>query len=257
MLKAALGLCAAAALGMAVAIPGAEGAGEAPPPPAQKWSFDGIFGTFDRASAQRGFQVYSEVCAGCHGLYHLSYRHLAGIGFNEDEIKAIAAEYEIEDGPDDEGEMFTRAALPADPFVRPYPNEKAAAAANNGAYPPDLSLITKARFDGANYVYALLNGYDEPPAGVEVPDGMNYNTYFPGHQIAMAQPLYGDDVEFADGTAATIEQQSRDLVTFLAWAAEPELEERKQMGVKVLLFLIVFTLLMYAVKRRVWRDVEH
>jgi ubiquinol-cytochrome c reductase cytochrome c1 subunit len=230
-------------------------AGGAPKPPKQSWSFDGLFGTFDRASAQRGFQVYTEVCAGCHAMNLMSYRHLAGIGFSEEEIKAIAGEVEVTDGPNDEGDMFERPGIPADRFVSPFANDKAAAASNNGKVPPDLSLMTKARFNGSDYVYALLTGYkDEAPADVEVPEGGNYNTYFPGHIIAMAAPLSDDAVEYTDGTKATLDQHARDVTTFLAWAAEPELEDRKSMGIKVLLFLLVLTGMLYAVKRQVWRD---
>lgn len=232
-------------------------AGGAPKPPAQDWSFYGmtkVFGTFDRAAAQRGFQVYNEVCAGCHSLNLLSYRHLAGIGFSEKEIKAIAASKEVTDGPNDDGDMFERPAIPADRFVSPFANDKAAAASNGGKTPPDLSLMTKARFNGPDYLYALLTGYADAPADVEVPDGGSYNTYFPGHIIAMAPPLSDEAVEYTDGTEATLEQHARDVTTFLAWAAEPELEERKSMGVKVLLFLLILTGMLYAVKRQVWRD---
>lgn len=223
-------------------------------PPEQDWSFSGLFGTFDRAEAQRGFQVYQEVCASCHAMNLLSYRHLSGIGFNEDEIKAIAASVEVTDGPDDEGEMFERAGIPADRFVSPFPNDKAAAASNGGKTPPDLSLMTKARFNGPDYVYALLTGYADAPADTEVPEGGNYNTWFPGHIIAMAPPLDDEAVEYTDGTKPTLAQHARDVTTFLSWAAEPEMEERKSMGIKVLLFLLVLTGMMYAVKREVWKD---
>jgi len=230
-------------------------AGGAPKPPKQDWSFSGLFGTFDRGAAQRGFQVYKEVCASCHAMDLLSYRHLAGIGFSEQEIKAIAASFEVTDGPDDEGEMFERPGIPADRFVSPFPNDKAAAASNNGKTPPDLSLMTKARFNGPDYLYALLTGYkDEAPADVEVPEGGSYNTYFPGQIIAMGPPLSDDAVEYTDGTKATIDQQARDVTTFLSWAAEPEMEERKSMGIKVLLFLLILSGMMYAVKRQVWSD---
>ncbi len=223
--------------------------------PAREWSFHGMFGTFDRGAAQRGFQVYQEVCAGCHSLRLLAYRNLSGIGLSEDQIKAIAAEFEVTDGPNDEGEMFQRPARPSDRFVKPFANDNAARAANNGALPPDLSLMTKARKGGADYLHALLTGYkEEPPAGVKIGEGMNYNVYFPGNQIAMAPPVADDAVEYADGTKATADQIASDITTFLAWAAEPELEERKRMGIKVLLFLIVFTAMLYALKRQVWSD---
>ena len=231
-------------------------ASEADHPPSLKWSFDGLFGTFDRAAAQRGFQVYKEVCASCHALALKSYRNLRDIGFSEDEVKAIAAQYTVMDGPNDAGEMFERKGRPSDRFVRPFPNEKAARAANNGAYPPDLSLMTKARPDGTNYLHALLSGYSDPPAGVTIPDGMYYNKYFPGRQIAMPQVISADSVTYTDGTPGTMEQISKDVTHFLSWVAEPELEKRKRMGVQVMLFLLVLTGMLYAVKRKVWADVH-
>lgn len=230
-------------------------AAEMPEVPTQDWSFTGLFGTFDRASTQRGFQVYKAVCSNCHSLDFVAYRNLEGIGFTPDQIQAIASEYEVVDCCTDDGEPFDRQAKPSDHFVSPFPNDQAARSANNGALPPDLSLIAKARVGGPDYLYALLTGYEEePPEGVELMEGMYYNNYFPGHQIAMAPPLYGDDVEYADGTEATVEQEARDVTSFLAWAASPELEARKRMGVKVLLFLIVFTAMLYAVKRKIWSD---
>ena len=234
----------------------ASAAGEAIELPQHDWSFSGPFGTYDRAALQRGFQVYKNVCSGCHALSYVAYRNLEDLGYNEDEIKAIAAEATVMDGPNDDGEMFERPGIPADRFASPFPNEKAARAANGGAYPPDLSLIVKARPDGANYVRALLIGYTEPPADFNLMPGMNYNAYFPGHQIAMAQPLYGDDVTYEDGTPSTIEQEAEDLTTFLAWASEPEMEERKRAGVMTLLFLLIFTGLLYATKRKIWADVH-
>ena len=245
----------AAALATGLAAP-ALAAGDAPKPPAQDWSFGGLFGTFDRAAAQRGFQVYKEVCAACHGVYQISYRHLAAIGFNEDEVKAIAAQATVRDGPNDEGEMFERPGRPSDKFHRPFANEKAARAANNGAYPPDLSLIVKARPDGANYLHGLLTGYSEAPAGVAMGEGMNYNKYFPGHQIAMPPPLSENSVTYSDGTPASVDQMSKDLTTFLAWTAEPELEDRKRTGIKVILFLLILTGLLYAAKRKIWAAVH-
>ena len=230
-------------------------AAEGDKPPSRDWSFHGMFGTFDRGAVQRGFQVYQEVCAGCHSLKLVAYRNLSGIGLSEDQIKAIAAEFEVTDGPNDEGDMFQRPAKPSDRFVMPFANANAARAANNGALPPDLSLIVKARKGGADYLHALLTGYkEEPPAGVKLSEGMNYNVYFPGNQIAMAPPVADDAVEYADGTTATADQIATDIATFLAWAAEPELEDRKRMGIKVLLFLIVLTAMLYALKRQVWRD---
>ncbi len=255
MIKFKTSIAALAILTVALASGSASAAGGTPKPPKQDWSFSGLFGTFDRGEAQRGFQVYQEVCAGCHSMDLLSYRHLAGIGFSKEEIKAIAATVEVTAGPNDEGEMFDRPGVPADRFLAPFPNDKAAAASNNGKTPPDLSLMTKARFNGPDYVYALLTGYkDEAPADVEVPEGGNYNTYFPGHIIAMAPPLGDDAVEYTDGTKATLAQHARDVTTFLAWAAEPELEARKSMGIKVMLFLLILTGMLYAVKRQVWKD---
>jgi ubiquinol-cytochrome c reductase cytochrome c1 subunit len=227
-------------------------AAERPPLPKIDWSFAGVFGTFDPAARQRGFQVYQEVCAGCHGMKHLYYRDLAHLGYSEEQVKAFAAGVEVDDGPNDDGDMFKRPGRPTDKFKTPFANEPAARAANNGALPPDLSLIIKARADGANYVYGVMTGYADPPSDVTLMQGMHYNRYFPGNQIAMPQPLQAERVTYADGTRATLEQEAQDLVTFLAWAAEPELEARKAMGVKVLLFLLVFTGILYAVKRRVW-----
>ena len=222
----------------------------------QKWPFNGIFGRFDESSLQRGFQVYREVCAACHGIRHISYRDLKGIGYTNDEIKVIAADYEIVDGPNDEGEMFDREALPSDKFVGPYENDKIARLANNGAYPPDLSLIVKARANGADYLYSLLNGYKDYPENFEASEGMYYNEFYPGYQIAMPSPLMDDIIEYSDGTEATQEQIAKDVTSFLAWTAEPELEERKSLGVKTLFFLILLTIMLLGVKRKIWKDVE-
>ena len=229
---------------------------ETPLAPQQEWSFSGLFGTYDRASAQRGFQVYKEVCSGCHGMNLLSYRHLTGIGFSEAEIKAIASTVEVQDGPDGEGEMFDRPGSPADRFVSPFPNVQAAAASNGGKAPPDLSLMTKARIGGSDYVYGLLTGYSDAPAGIEVPEGGSYNRYYPGKIISMAAPLDDEAVEYTDGTNPTLAQHAKDVTTFLTWAAEPEMEERKRMGIKVLLFLLVLTGMLYAVKRKIWEDLH-
>jgi ubiquinol-cytochrome c reductase cytochrome c1 subunit len=222
----------------------------------QNWPFDGIFGRFDESSLQRGFQVYREVCAACHGIRHISYRDLKGIGYTNDEIKVIAADYEVMDGPNDDGEMFEREARPSDKFVGPYENDKIARLANNGAYPPDLSLIVKARADGANYLYSLLNGYKEFPDNFEASEGMYYNEFYPGNQIAMPSPLMDDIVEYSDGTEATQSQIAKDVTSFLAWTAEPELEERKSLGVKTLFFLILITIMLLGVKRKIWKDVD-
>lgn len=228
----------------------------APQPPQVDWSFNGPFGTFDRAAMQRGFQVYKQVCSACHGLNHLAYRNLAALGYDEAEIKSIAAEATIVDGPNDEGEMFERPGKPSDRFKKPFANEKAARAANGGALPPDLSLIVRARADGSNYVHGILTGYEQAPAGFALNPGMNYNKYFLGHQIAMAAPLVDGSVTYDDGTAATVDQMARDVTTFLTWASEPAMEERKQTGIKVLIFLLVFTGLMYLTKRKVWKNLH-
>ncbi len=220
------------------------------------WPHDGPFGKFDKAAAQRGFQVYREVCSSCHSLNFIAFRNLADLGFSEDEVKALAAEYEVIDGPDEDGEMFERPAKPSDIFPAPFANDNAARASNGGALPPDLSLITKARADGVNYLYSLLLGYQEPPADFDLSEGMNYNTYFPSHQIAMAQPLDDDAVEYSDGTSATLDQMSSDVTTFLTWTAEPKLEERKGTGLKAMMFLIVLTGLFYATKRKIWSDLH-
>jgi ubiquinol-cytochrome c reductase cytochrome c1 subunit len=221
------------------------------------WSFNGVLGTFDRAAQQRGYQVYSQVCTACHSMSLMYYRDLSGIGLGEGAIKEIAAGVEVTDGPNDEGAMYQRPGRPSDHFKAPFPNENAARAANNGAYPPDLSLIIKARDGGADYVYSLLTGFtDPPPADVKLMPGMNYNAAFPGHQIAMAPPLADGSVEYADGTQATVDQMARDVTTFLAWASEPELEVRKRLGIKVILFLIVMTGMLYLVKRKVWSGIH-
>ena len=235
---------------------GAAFAAEGKAPPERDWSFSGIFGSFDRGAMQRGLQVYREVCSGCHSLRLIAFRNFAALGYSEDEIKALAAEYTVEDGPDQEGEMFERPGLPADRVPSPFPNAKAAAAANNGAVPPDLSLMIKARDGGADYLHGLLTGYAEPPDDLEVLEGQNYNLYFPGNMTAMAEPLFEDAVEYGDGTAATVDQMASDVAHFLAWTAEPEMEERKRLGIKVVLFLLVFTAVLYAVKRKVWADLH-
>lgn len=232
-------------------------AAETPDIPTRDWSFQGIFGTYDRAAMQRGFQVYRLVCGSCHSLRLLYYRNLADLGYNKDEIKAIAAQYATKDGPNESGEMFDRPAKPTDHLVPPFANEQMARAFNNGALPPDLSLITLARHGGPDYLYAFLTGYaDEVPEGVELMEGAFYNKYFPDQQVAMMNVLFEGGVEFADGTPATVEQMASDLVTFLSWAAEPKMEERKRLGFKVMLFLIVLTIMLFAVKRKVWSDVH-
>ena len=218
----------------------ASGSGELP---SIDWSFSGPFGMFDRAQLQRGYKVYKEVCASCHSLNQVTYRALAESGgpeFSEEQVKVLAAEYEIEDGPDSEGEMFMRPALPSDHFISPFPNENAARASNGGSLPPDLSLMAKARANGPNYIYALLTGYHEAPAGVELADGMSYNPYFAGEQIAMAQPIDDEFVDYDDDTTPTLDNYAKDVTAFLMWAAEPKLEARHTLGFKVIIFLLIF-----------------
>lgn len=234
----------------------AHAAGDAVEIPKQQWSFSGAFGTYDRGELQRGFQVYQQVCAACHGLKRVAYRNLIALGYNEAQVKAVAAQYTTMDGPDDEGEMFERPMKPSDRFKEPYLNENAARYANNGALPPDLSLITKARAGGADYTFALLTGYESAPEGEEMGAGQYWNKYMPGHKIAMAAPLSDDMVAYEDGTPTTVDQYARDVSAFLTWAAEPEMEVRKRMGLKVLIFLIVFAGVMYTVKKKIWKDVK-
>ena len=223
----------------------------------QNWPWLGVFGKYDQAQLKRGFQVYHDVCSACHSLKLIAYRNLADLGFSEDEIKAFAAEKTVKDGPNDAGDMFDRPARPSDHFVPPFANDQAARAANNGALPPDQSLLVKARKGGPDYVYALLMGYADAPEGVTVPDGMSYNKVFAGHNIGMPEPLSDDVVTYADGTKATKEQEARDITAFLNWTAEPELDTRHSLGLKVLGFLVVLTALFYALKRKVWSDVDH
>jgi ubiquinol-cytochrome c reductase cytochrome c1 subunit len=255
-MRALRSLVAGVALAAMAAAAPAMAADEVPHPPSQNWSFNSLFGTFDLAAAQRGFQVYSEVCSACHSMNFLHYRDLAGIGLTEPEIKTIAAAVTVPQGLDDQGNPKEGPGTPASQFKAPFPNELAARAGNNGALPPDLSLIVNAREGGANYIYGILTGYGDPPTGFKLQDGMNYNKYFAGHQIAMPKPLNDGQVTYADGTTASVEQMARDVTTFLAWAANPELVERKQMGVRVILFLILMTGLTYAVKRKVWANVH-
>ena len=244
----------------------------------QSWSFAGIFGTFDRGALQRGFQVYVEVCSTCHSMDYLYYRNLGepgGPGFTEAEVAAIAAAFQVPDGPDETGAMFERPALPRDHFAAPYANDEEARSVNGGALPPDLSVITKARGiergfpwwfidlftgyqeQGADYVYAILTGYDEAPEGMTMQAGMSYNRHFPGHQIAMPAPLADGQVAYADGTEATVARMARDVSTFLMWAAEPTLEVRKRIGFQVMIFLAVFAVLLYLTKQKIWARIGH
>jgi cytochrome c1 len=252
-----LGLAALLAVGSAQA---QEDAHSAPKPERQSWSFAGPFGHYDRAQLQRGFQVYREVCSNCHSMKRVAFRNLeeeGGPQFSEAQVKALAAEYKVNDGPNDSGEMFERPGRPSDPIPGPFPNDEAARAANNGALPPDLSLITKAREGEQDYVYGILTGFKDAPAGFKLGEGMYYNEYFPGHQIKMPPPLNADQVKYADGTPATVPQMAHDVVTFLSWAAEPTLEERHRVGFKVILFLVVMTGIFYAAKRKIWSRIQH
>ncbi|MBK1668780.1 cytochrome c1 [Rhodovibrio sodomensis] len=248
-----------AALAMAATMGLASGpahAAEATPIPEHTWQFEGIFGTFNRASAQRGLQVYNQVCSSCHGMKYVAFRTLKDLGYSEDQVEAIAAQYTVTAGPNDQGEMYQRPAEPTDTFPSPYANRQVAMNANNGVYPPDLSVITNARPGGAEYIRALLIGYKEPPADANMSPGQYWNKYFPGHKIAMPQMLVDGAVDYQDGTQATASQMAHDVTTFLHWASNPHMEERKRMGIKVILFLIVLTGLLYAVQRKVWSDVK-
>ncbi len=278
MMKRTL-LLAAALLGLSAP---AFAAGETPVPPQIKWTFQGPFGKIDRAQLQRGFKVYREVCASCHSLSYVYFRNLSEPGgpeFSEAQVKALAAEYKIQDGPNEAGDMFERPGRAADRFPSPFPNEQAAAAANGGKAPPDLSLMAKARTyergfpwfvvdvfrqyseNGADYLTALLKGYEEPPAGFQVPAGGHYNRYYPGHIIAMPKPINDGQVEYPKNEAGqpqvpeTVDQYSRDVTAFLAWTAEPHLEQRKRLGFQVMLFLIVLAGLLYFTKKKIWARV--
>ncbi len=265
----------------------AHAAGEAVQIDRQKWSFAGFWGRFDQNQLQRGFQVYKEACAQCHGISRIDFRNLAQPGgpvFKEDSVKGLAATYEVQDGPNDDGKMFKRPGRLSDKIPPPYANEKEARSVHNGAYPPDLSLITKARGveyhgslfahpfhivkdmitgyqeAGADYVYALLTGYVEKPADFKLADGMQYNRAFPGHQISMPPPIADGAIKqkdgsstFEDGTPATVDQMARDVVAFLAWAGDPKHDDRKRMGLLVIAYLLITALLLYGAKKRVWK----
>ena len=224
-----------------------------------KWTFKGLFGKFDRASLQRGYQVYTEVCAACHSMKYLSYRNLSEKGgpeFSVAQAKAIAASFEVTDGPNADGEMFQRPGKLSDKFVMPYENVKAAEAANGGAYPPDMSVLVKARGGGVDYIYSLLQGYEEAPSGMILDDGVHYNKYMYGNKIKMSAPLSDGIIEYSDGTNASVEQMSKDVTTFLMWAAEPSLEARHQMGFKAIVYLIILTILVYFSMKRIWSRVK-
>ena len=232
---------------------------EATKPLKVDWSFKGLTGKFDRASLQRGYQVYKEVCSSCHSMKYLSYRNLGEKGgpeFTLDEVKAIAASFEVQDGPDSQGEMFIRPGRPSDKFVSPYPNMNASMAANGGAYPPDMSVLVKARSGGANYIYSVLMGYEEKPEGFIIDDGVYYNKYMSGNKIKMSKPLVEGIIEYTDGTLATEDQMAKDVTTFLTWAAEPELEARHKLGIKVLIYLILLSTLVYLIMKRIWSRID-
>lgn len=277
---------ALAAVVAVLAAGSAHAAGEAVDVPHQKWTFGGFKGHFDRAQLQRGFQVYKEVCASCHGLNRIYFRNLTEPGgpqFPEAAVKAMAAQdYKLNDVPNESGKVLKRPAKLSDAFPPPYANEQEARATHGGALPPDLSLIVKARGvhpddafwkapvrwikevatgyqeGGADYLYALLTGYDKPPATFKpAADNMSYNKYFPGHQIAMPNPFLGGPTKYQDGTPATVEQNARDVSAFLAWAADPRLEERKRMGWYVLIYILIMTVLLGLAKRRIWSKVAH
>lgn len=281
---AAFGIAPLVALGVTMGGAFAAGGGEGEPehfpihhPKQEKWTFSGPFGTYDKGQLQRGLKVYKEVCSACHSMNLVAFRTLEDLGYSPEQVKAFAAEYEVQDGPNADGEMFTRKAIPTDHFPSPFANANAATAANNGAAPPDFSLIAKARavergfptfiFDiftqyaeaGPDYIHSLLTGYDEqPPAGMHVPEGTHYNPYFiAGKSLAMAKPLSDDQVTYDDGSPQTVDQYARDVSAFLMWAAEPHLEDRKKTGFRVIIFLILFAGLVYIAKRSVWSDVKH
>ena len=223
------------------------------------WSFKGLFGKFDRGALQRGYQVYTEVCSSCHSMKYLSYRNLAEKGgpeFTIEQAKVIAASFEVTDGPNADGEMFVRPGKLSDKFIMPYENVKAAQAANGGAYPPDMSVLIKARGDGADYIYSLLQGYEDPPAGMTLDDGVYYNKFMYGNKIKMSNQLSDGLVEYNDGTNATVQQMSKDITTFLMWSAEPHLEARHQMGFKAIIYLIILTTLVYFSMKRIWSRIE-
>ena len=223
------------------------------------WTFKGLLGKFVRASLQRGYQVYTEVCAACHSMKYISYRNLmekGGPEFSEAQVKAIAASFDVTDGPNADGEMFSRPARLSDKFPMPYPNEKAAQAANGGAYPPDMSVLAKARKGGVDYLYSVLLGYDDPPAGVTLDEGVYYNKFMYGNKIKMPKVLEDDLIEYSDGTPVTEEQMAKDVVTFLMWSAEPHLETRHKMGFRAIIYLIILTVLVYFSMKKIWSRIE-
>jgi cytochrome c1 len=268
----------ALALAASLSVVAVQAASAQDAPPRQKWSFSGPFGLYDQAQLQRGFKIYKEVCSTCHSIKLLAFRNLAdpdGPGFTEPQATAIAAGFQVTDGPNDQGQMFQRPGTLADTFPPPFPNDQAARAALGGKLPPDMSVLAKARGydwgfpafvidafrmyqeDGPDYIHAILNGYEKPPAGFPVPPGGQYNKYFPGGAIGMPKPLSDGQVEYTDGTPTTVDQYGKDVAAFLMWAAEPKLDQRKRLGFQVMIFLIVFAGLLYFTKKKVWHDVAH
>ncbi len=264
---------ALAAAALALLAGGAIAAEEQKPAKEIDFSFEGPFGTFDRGQLQRGYKVYKEVCASCHALQYVHFRNLGdagGPGFSREQVQALAATFTVQDGPDQDGEMFDRPGLASDPMPSPFANEQAARVANGGALPPDLSLVTKSRagwygtfnqlfnnIGGPEYVHSVLTGYEEPSEEMkkEQPEGKYYNPYFAnGHWIAMPPPLSAEQVTFDDGAPNTVDAMSQDVSAFLAWAAEPKLEERKSLGFMTLIYLAVLALLLYLVKKKIWAD---
>lgn len=273
--RSLLALVVAAGFAAPFAMPA--GAAEAIEPPYQKWSFSGPFGQFDRAQLQRGLKVYKEVCANCHSLSLVSFRNLAepgGPGYSAAQAAAFAAEFKVQDGPNDAGEMFERPGRPADRFPKPFPNDNAARTANGGALPPDLSVMAKARTyergfprfiidiftqfqeQGPDYLVALMTGYEDAPKGFNLPEGAHYNKFFPGHAIGMPNPLSEGQVTYDDGSPTTPLQYAKDVTAFLMWTAEPHMEQRKRIGFQVMFFLLVFAGLLYFTKKKVWADVH-
>jgi ubiquinol-cytochrome c reductase cytochrome b/c1 subunit len=257
-------------LSLVTAAPASAQVEEPTVPPRQHWSFAGPFGHFDRGQLQRGFKVYKEVCSVCHGMKYVAFRNLEALGYSEAQVKQIASEYKIQDGPNDQGEMFERNGLPADYFPTPWPNEKAARARYNGV-PPDMSVLAKARTyergfpwflidmfsqfqeEGPDYIHAVMTGYKaKAPDGFTLPPGSFYNEYFPGHAIAMPPPLTDKRVDYTDGSPTTVDQYAKDVAAFLVWASEPSMEARKRIGFQVMIFLIVLAGLLYFTKKRVW-----
>lgn len=275
---------ALAVLGLALFAGAASAATTEKEPREVTWSFEGPFGRFDKAQVQRGYKVYREVCSACHAMDLMYYRNLGQKGgpFYDPKypnpndnpyVKSLAKDLQVPDIDSETGDVVQRPATSADKFIRPFPNEPAARASNGGALPPDLSVIVKAREGGARYVYSILTGYGEPPAGMTVPTGKHYNPYMPGDMasfwtgpkdkvpvggfIAMPPPLAPGKVTFDDGKPSTVDQQARDVTAFLAWAAEPKMEERKQFGLGAMIYLLIFSILLWFSYRKIWKHIGH